>query len=354
MMSRNLARHGLVVGLLLQPVVIVGQVTPKPATESTSRAQRFLMGTSMSIEVYGRDAATRQAAIDAGFAAIQEIDRLMSNYRDDSELARVNRDAAREPVVVSEPLMSVLGAARLINRRSQGAFDITVGPLVKAWGFKDKRPHVPTPDELAALRPLVSGENVVLDPDARTVRFARPGVEIDLGGIAKGFAVEIVGGVLRAQRLEGYVDAGGNQYFVGHPPGKTDWRVGIQDPDRPGRLLGALDVGEGSASTSGGYNNFLVVDGKRYGHILDPRTLRPAEPATGAGAILSVTVVSPDATLADALSKPTFVLGREAGRALIESFPGTYAVIAYRQADGGVGIDVSPALATRFHRADAS
>jgi thiamine biosynthesis lipoprotein len=241
-------------------------------------------------------------------------------------------------------MWGVLSAAQLVSERSHGAFDITVGSLVRLWGFHDKTPHIPTDVELQRVRPLVGYDNLVLNREAQTVSFKRPGVELDLGGIAKGFAVELAGGVLRRRAFAGFIDAGGNQFFVGHPVGKPSWRVGIDDPDTPStRVLGVLDVEGGAVSTSGGYHNFFVANGKRYGHLLDPRTLRPSEGA------LSVTIVSPDATMSDALSKPAFILGPVAGLQLVESF-GAMALIASRSADGGIAIAMSSPLKARFHR----
>jgi thiamine biosynthesis lipoprotein len=219
-------------------------------TADTTRVFRYLMGTSMQVAAFGGDAALRRAAIEEAFGALREVDRLMSNYRSDSELSHLNASAARGPVTVSAPLLSVLEAARRISVDSRGAFDVTVGPLVKLWGFFDKRPHVPTATELAAVRLLVDYRNILVDTRERTVRFTRPGVEIDLGGIAKGFAVELAANVLRRHGLSGFVDAGGNQYMLGTQPGKRLWTVGITDPIQGGRLLGEVDVREGAVSTS--------------------------------------------------------------------------------------------------------
>jgi thiamine biosynthesis lipoprotein len=267
----------------------------------------------------------------------------MSNYREDSELSLINRVAASQAVQASDPMFSVLSAAYDVSARSAGAFDVTVGPLVRLWGFHDKKPHLPAADELAAVRPLVDYRNVMLDPVQRTVRFARAGVEIDLGGIAKGFAVEIAADVLRRHGAEGFIDAGGNQYLRGTPPGKRFWSVGVKDPVDPRRVLGAIDADETSVSTSADYANFLTANGRTYGHILDPHTLSPSERA------LSVTILSRDGTLADALSKAAFVLGPGPGLALVASFPGTSALIAYRDRDGRTALAMSPSLKSRFH-----
>jgi thiamine biosynthesis lipoprotein len=309
----------------------------------TTRQYRYVMGTSVEVEADGGDAPARQAAIDEAFGAIFEVDHLMSNYRNDSELSRINRAAAYAGVPVSDPMFSVLQAANDVSARSGGAFDITVGPLVRLWGFHDKKPHVPTAGEFLAVRPLVDYRNVRLDRRQRTVRFARPGVEIDLGGIAKGFAVELAAGVLRRRGLAGFIDAGGNQYVLGRPEGKSLWTIGVKDPDAPTRLLGVIETAETSISTSADYANFLTENGRTYGHILDPHTLQPSDKA------LSVTILSSDGTLADAISKAAFILGPRAGLELVASFPGMSGLIAYRDRNGLVAIAMSERLKTAFH-----
>jgi len=162
-------------------------------------------------------------------------------------------------------------------------------------------------------------------------------------GIAKGCAVELAAGVLRRRGLAGLVDAGGNKYVVGTPPGKRQWSIGIKDPDAPGRLLGAIDVPDGSISTSANDSNFLVVNGTRYGHLLDPHSLKPSTAAE------SATIVSRDGTLADAMSKAAFVLGPQRGIALVDSYPEMAGAIAYRTTDGRIAVAVSRRLAGRFH-----
>lgn len=330
--------------LLLLPPPVASPTASE--AEDRTRQYRYMMGTSVSVEAFGGDEPTRRAAIAEAFDAVAEVDRLMSNYRDDSELTLINHHAAVEAVRVSDPMLAVLRAAQEVSVRSAGAFDITVGPLVRLWGFHDRKPHVPTSAELERVRPLIGHGNLAIDPAARTVRFLRRGVELDLGGIAKGFAVELAAGALRSHGLAGLIDAGGNQFMLGQPPGKKTWAVGIKDPDSPERLLGVLDVGEGSVSTSAQYANLLRAGPRGYGHILDPRTLQPSQGA------LSATVVCPDGTLADALSKVGFVLGPRRGLAVIDSFPRTAALIAFRKPDGTIGVALSPRLGDKFHPAD--
>jgi thiamine biosynthesis lipoprotein len=166
-------------------------------------------------------------------------------------------------------------------------------------------------------------------------------MEIDLGGIAKGFAVEIAANILRRHGLEGFIDAGGNQYLLGTPPGKTSWTVGIKDPDDPKHLIGVVDVKGGSVSTSANDANVLVIAGRTYGHLLDPHTLQPSM------ASLSATIISDDGTLADAMSKAAFILGPEKGIALIDATPGMAGVIAYRRSNGSLGVAASQRVAWR-------
>jgi thiamine biosynthesis lipoprotein len=209
---------------IVAAIFAAGTGRGRPAADSgQTRWFRYLMGTSVRVEVYGGTPGDRQAAADEAFGAIAEVDRLMSDYRSDSELTHLNQTAAQAPVVVSAPMFAVLDAADRVSRASDGAFDVTVGPLVRSWGFKDKRAHVPTPEDLADLRGVVGFRNVAIDREAHIVRFARPGVEIDLGGIAKGFAVEVAAASLSRRGLGGLVDAGGNQFMVGLPPGKKKW-----------------------------------------------------------------------------------------------------------------------------------
>jgi thiamine biosynthesis lipoprotein len=329
-------------------LVIAGTVTIRThAAQDSGRTRdfRYLMGTSVEVEAYGGNDARRRTAIDEAFGAIAEVDRLMSNYRDDSELSRINRLAAHESVRVSDPMLSILEAAQQVSARSQGGFDATVGPLVRLWGFHDKRPHLPTAAELAALRPLIDYHNLLIDGQTHSVRFARPGVEVDLGGIAKGFAVEVAANALRRRALGGLIDAGGNQYLVGSPPGKPMWTAGIKDPDRPDRLLGVVESPETSVSTSANYATFVEINGRKFGHILDPHTLQPSDRA------LSVTILARDGTVADAMSKAAFILGPSAGLALVDSFPGMSAVIAYRRPDHSIGLAISPRLGAAFHPA---
>ncbi len=353
LMTRHPGRTGKIVLLCLTAGAVAGGAVLDAQVNSpsggVSRQFRYMMGTSVEVRAYNGDEATRTVAIDEAFAAIAEVDRVMSNYRADSELARVNTGAATAPVTVSDALFSVIAAAQQVSDRSGGAFDITVGPLMKLWGFHDKKPHVPSASELDTIKPLIGYRNILLDDSAHTIRFARPGVEIDLGAIGKGFAVELAANTLKRHGLDGFIDAGGNQYMLGLPPGKRTWTVGVRDPDHPDGLIGEIESAGGAVSTSANYATFLIgPDGKRYGHHMDPRTLHPTD------ACLSVTTISADGTLADAVSTAAFVLGPQRGLALIDSFSGMAGLIVYRGPDGKPPIVMTKTLEGRFHRVTAS
>jgi thiamine biosynthesis lipoprotein len=286
-------------------------VAPLAAAIDTGQTRlfKYLMGTSMRVEVYGGDQATRQQAADESFAAIAEVDRVMSDYRAYSEVSLLNRNAPDGAVEVSQPMLAVLTAAHQLTGQSGGAYSIFT-------------------------RPDVQLRELVIDVAARTVRFTRPAVRVSLDGVAKGFAAELAAASLTRRGLSGAVDTSGTQYLVGLPPGKRAWSLGIGDPLRPAALLGAIDVEGGGVSTV-----------SIASHPLDPRTGQPATTC------LSATVVSPDGTLSDALSRALFVLGSKGGLALLDRFPGTWGVVANRTSRGTAEIQVSTGHERAFHPA---
>ncbi len=338
--------------LAMTLAVCLAALTAYPITAAVDTGQtrffKYLMGTSVRIEIYGGDAALRQQAADEAFAAVGEVDRLMSDYRADSEVTRVNRSASDQPVVVSAPLMAVLAAGERVSQESHGAFDMTLRPALVLWGFKSHASHIPTREEIEETQSSVGYGHLALDKTTQSVRFTRRGMAVDLGGLAKGFATELAAASLRSRGLSGVIDAGGTQYMVGTPIGKERWSVGVLHPDLPGELLGGLDVADGAVSTTSDTSNLLPSDSSALGRVLDPRNLLPATSS------LSATVVSQDGTLANALSRAAFVLGPVEGLALLDRFPSTWGVIAYRQANRSIGVKVSPGHAQAFHPAPAA
>ena len=300
----------------------------------SSRAFKFLMGTQVRVETFGGTLQLRQAATDEAFAAVAEVDRIMSDYRDDSELMMVNRTAALRPVRVSDPLFAVLDAASRVFDASGGAFDASIRPLHVLTGLKNRQAHQPTPAELANIRPLVGFRQVALDRSSQTVKFARSGMALDLTGIAHGFASEFAAGSLRRRGLTGVVDTG-TPYVVGAPPGKSASSVGIGKPGTPAQLLGAVDVKDAAVATvtatANGFPRF------------DPRTLQPV------AAALSATVISPDGTLAEALANAVLALGPRDGLALLERFDRAWGLVVFRKSDRSLGIAVTQSQQRSFH-----
>ncbi len=265
------------------------------------------MGTTFTIVAYDESSVRLQSAVDDAFAEAARLNDLLSNYRPDSEWSRVNREAAERPVKVSGELFRLLEACMEYSRLSDGAFDITVGPLLKVWGFYRGTGRLPHRAEIRSALARVGYRKVKLDPENQTVRFTREGVEMDPGGIGKGYAVDRMVHVLRTDGIQSaLISAGGSSiYGLGSPPEeKEGWRVRIRDPKSPGKTVEEVRLRDMSMSTSGDYEKFFYAGSKRYSHIFDPRTGYPAEGA------LSVSVVAPLTLDSEAWTKPLFVNGR--------------------------------------------
>jgi thiamine biosynthesis lipoprotein len=284
-------------------------------------ATRMSMACAYAIVAYGDDASALARIVEAAFDEVDRIDRLMSHYKPDSPLSRLNRQAAAGPVAVEAELFDFIAEALRYGRESDGAFDITVGPLMKAWGFFRGGGRLPTDAELAAARERVGFRHVVLDARTRTIRFDRPGVELDLGGIAKGYAVDRVVDLLRRQHVTAaLVSAGGSTTFaLGAPPGRSAWDVDVQDPTRPARIAFTVRLRDRALSVSGSAEKSFEREGVTYSHIMDPRTGRPVP------GVLSVVVLAETGTAGDALDNALFVQGAEASRAYMERIPATEA-----------------------------
>ena len=309
---------------------------------------QYTFGTVCSINLYESGSAELYARL---FARLRELNDIFNNYSDASEISRVNRDAAEEPVAVSQDFFVVLKTALDFARLTDGAFDPTVGPLVKLWGF-GKEPRVPSQEEIAAAKKLVGWQYVALSagpegftdqnagklkgftdqnaggqksPDNQnasgeresftdqdvaagpSVRFKKKGIRIDLGAIAKGYAADCLVAILKETGVKrASISLGGNVYVYGKKPGGSLWSVAIRDPNRPGQNAFMLKTQDATVVTSGAYERFFEQDGKIYGHIFDPSTGFPAD-----SGLASVTIVSQTSMVADALSTSLFVLGLE-------------------------------------------
>src|SRR5215510_13600601 len=272
---------------------------------------RVSMGCLYAVVVYGRDLARLREAAAAALDEVDRIDRLMSNYKKDSELSRVNREAAKAPVKVDPELFDFIAECLRYGRESEGAFDVTVGPLMKAWGFFRGEGRMPGEAELAHARNNVGYQHVILNQKDGTIFFDKAGVELDLGGIAKGYAVDRAVAVLKQHGVtSALVSSGGSTiYALGAPPGKPAWEVEVQDPVERKKIATTVRLKDQSLSVSGSYEKFFELNGVRYSHIMDPRTGRPVQ------GVLSVAVITNDGTSGDALDNVFYALGVERSRA---------------------------------------
>ena len=280
----------------------------------------LVMGTLARITIDDGDA--RAAGFEAAFAALRRVDAAMSLYRPSSELVRINTRAARHPEPVGDELFALLTRARELAVATDGAFDVTVLPLLVAWGaYRDLH--------LAPTRATAVGyAGLRLDAAVRTVEFREPGMGVDLGGIAKGFALDRAAAALTGAGIRrALLDLGGELAFVGTDE-RRPWRVAVRDPDTPDRPLGTLEVRRGNVSTSANYARDFAAEGWRApSHIYDPRTREPVRAAR------AVTVWADDGTTADALSTALMVLGPERADAVLARVSGAGALIVERDAE---------------------
>ncbi len=299
--------------LLLALGTLLAVLRHRVPAEEEVRRERLLMGTVVAIQATGEDRQDLEEAVEEAFDEIARIEALMSPYRSESDVAHIS--SSEGPVEVSPETAEVIALGLDIGRRSGGAFDLTLGRLKELWGIEGDSPGVPEPGEIA--RALVgTGEGALL-LDKEVVTRKDRGTLVDLGGIAKGYAVDRAAAILqRAGAVRASVNAGGDMVLVGRPAGRP-WKIGIQHPRRAGELLATLHLEEPAAVVSSGdYERFFEEGGRRYHHLFDPRTGYPA------AGCQSVTVVAGKAVLADALATAAFVLGPEEGLALLEQTPG--------------------------------
>jgi len=278
---------------------------PKPPELLRVEGSVAAMGTGFTIALYGEDRARLQTIVAQGLAEAKRLDQMMSNYIPDSEWSEVNRNAADHPVRISDELFQLLSACVEYSRESEGAFDITVGPLMKVWGFYKGTGHLPHRAEVRGAMNLVGYRNLILDPATHSVRFGKKGVEIDPGGIGKGYAVDRIAQILKDNGItRGLVSGGGSSiYAIGTPPGEKGWKLDIKNPRDPSKAVESLYLKDESMSTSGSYEKFFFAEGRMYSHIMDPRTGFPAR------GMLSTSVIAPRTIDSEAWTKPYYILG---------------------------------------------
>ncbi|MCA9657305.1 MAG: FAD:protein FMN transferase [Myxococcales bacterium] len=324
-----------------EPAPAVDAEAPPVRKDGTIYAESELMGTRFSINLWldpGRDAADGGAAVREAIAEVDRIEGLASEWIAESELSRFNAAAGGEPIALSPDLFAILQRSTVIAEATSGAFDPTFFAIGDLWSFKPGATP-PTQEAIDARLPLVDWRGIELDAAGRG-RLRDVGMKVGLGAIAKGYAVDRASALLRGRGFTNHIVEGGGDTFVSGSKGERAWMVGIQRPDGPG-TIGALSLENRALVTSGGYQRYFEHDGKRYAHIIDPRTGWPLDEADSA---ISVSIVADDATDADAYCTAVAVMGPERGMAFVESQPALEAVIIERSGE----ISLSSGLRERF------
>jgi FAD:protein FMN transferase len=313
-------RHTRCLVFTLAAALVMLGVRPAQAAW-VSRAVDGIMGTHIYVELWAEDddRARGEQAIDAVMDEMRHIDETMSVYKPTSEVSRVNALAAQQPVKISPELFGLLRTAIEYSRITEGAFDITYASVGYMYDFRARTR--PSEQQIQAALPAINYRHLLLDAASSTVRFSQPGVRIDLGGIAKGFAVDRGIEILQARGFtHALVNAGGDSRVIGDRFGKP-WVIGIRHPDHPGQVVTRLPLTDAAFSTSGDYERYFDEDGVRYHHIIDPHT------GHSASKVRSATVIAATATRTDGLSKTAFVLGPEAAMRIYNSLGDVDAVL---------------------------
>ncbi|MGB8227410.1 MAG: FAD:protein FMN transferase [Sedimentisphaerales bacterium] len=285
---------------------------------------KIVMSTIARVMAVAPDEKTARQGIDAAFEKIYRVEKLMNRYDPNSQLSKVNKLAAKEPVKVDRELFDILQQSVYYSRLSDGAFDITVGPLVDLWRKCAEANSMPTDKQLAEVKKIIGCDKLLLNANDFSVRFAAEGMKLDLGGIAKGFAADIAAAEMKkAGAVGGLIDLGGQIGCFGTTEKKGKWIIGVRNPAKSedNKILARLALSDAAVSTSGNYERFYKIGDKRFSHIFNPATEKSADQLS------SVTIIASNGTEADALSTAVSVMGAEKGLELIEKTENTEAVI---------------------------
>lgn len=298
------------------------------------RVSRNLLGTIITVTIPGRESSPD--AFKAAFDEIVKVQKAFSIYDPESELSAINRDAYSAPVKISRELFGVIDFSNRVSERTGGAFDITWASSGKVWDFSDPEKFTPPADQkIKEILPLISFKNVKLDKKSGTIRILKPGTKIGLGGIAKGYAAKMAMTALKNKGVHGAIVAcAGDIQVIGDNNGRP-WMAGVQDP-RGNAVIATFPMSDGdSVSTSGDYERFRIVNGRRYHHIINPATGYPAD-----SGLISVTVFSRDPMVSDAYSTAFFVCGLDKSKAILSSMSGVSVVMV----DSAMNVYASSAL----------
>ncbi|TKB89784.1 MAG: FAD:protein FMN transferase [Nitrospira sp.] len=332
------ARVIAIAGLALASFASCAEVSPSPLPIVVKRTQMH-MGTLVTITAVSPDQDVGNRAMQVAFDEIKRLEQLLSTWRSDSELSRVNQEAGRRPVQVSSETLELVTRSLELGRLTLGGFNIALGPAIEAWSVIERQ-RIPDERELQQLKPLVDWTRIQVNKEARTIYLPHTGMRIDVGGIGKGYAADrAVAEMKRVGVMGGVVALSGDIKAFGVLPDGKGFPVGIKHPRREEELIAMIDLNDEAVSTAGDYERFFERDGVRYHHILDPHTLQPARTCQ------SVTVIAKEGTVADGLDTGIFVLGPEQGMALVERLPGVEAIIIDQEGT----ITVSSGLRGRLH-----
>lgn len=302
-------------------LVLAGCILPDPAPLARFEFMEPHMGTICRIVLYAESPERAREASKAAFAELAAVNEKMSDYREGSELNVLCRTAGQGPQHVTDPMWDVLSASQRYAEMSGGAFDVTVGPVVKLWRRARKERKFPPRSEIEEALSRVGAGLLVLDAAKRTAELKKEGMQLDLGGIAKGYGCDrALAALARLGIRHAFVDTGGGMALGDPPPGKPGWRIQIGEEDAGMMILSRCGV-----ATSGDAEQYVELEGRRYSHIVDPKT------GIGLADSAAVTVVAPDGMAADALATALSVMGRERGLKLAEDLPGTEALFRWRE-----------------------
>lgn len=302
--------------------MVAGCVAVPPASPPVvSKRTQMHMGTLVTITAVASDKNVGDHAMQAAFDEVKRLEQLLSTWRPDSELSHVNAEAGHQPVQVSRETFELVNRSLEMALLTQGGFNIALGPAIEAWGVTERQ-RIPDDEELQRLKPLVDWTSIQINKQTRTIYLPSEGMRIDVGGIGKGYAADrAVEEMKRAGAAGGSIALSGDIKTFGVFPDRDGFPVGIRHPREEGGLIAFIDLKDEAVSTAGDYERFFEQDGVRYHHILDPQTLRPARTCQ------SVTVIAKEGMVADGLDTGLFVLGPEAGMALVERLPDVEAII---------------------------
>ena len=304
------------IALILGITLLAACTTEK---QSPVRRTHFIMGTLVEITVSHADENVANLAMTQAFDEMRRIEKLMSPHLLDSEISQLNRSAGGAALALSPEVVEVLREAARWSEASAGAFDVTIEPVARLWNFDEAEPQVPDPERLKRALTKINYRDIKIKNGR--VRLTQPGMAINLGGIAKGYAVDRAAAILRGLVPNAIINAGGDLTAFGRRDPEHPWIIGLQHPRQPNKVLASFAVEKRGVATSGDYQKYFIRDGIRYHHILNPKTGQPARGLT------SVTVIASNVMQADALATAAFVMGAERSLAWIDTLPEVEALV---------------------------